>query len=203
MHWAQTIGGILGVNGFTNFMTNLEEAKAAMDEGLQVLATLAEYVMTRSTEGYINPPTSDPDRGKLPREWAGLFAATHLWEDKLADKTAKGRDTWVGTFLSGKTDRAVGITVGQQAGTATLRRNPVRNDQKRYFFEVSLSTSEACAPAPADGQQRTAPAPCGSGGTTPAATVAGGAAGGMPGHSLPPNPGQLPSPRQENDLTWV
>jgi hypothetical protein len=63
-----------------------------------------------------------------------------VFKDRLQDKTGKGRDTWVGTFLSGKTDREVAVTVGNSTGTAVLRRNPVRNDQKRYYFEVTWAT---------------------------------------------------------------
>jgi hypothetical protein len=137
--WVEVVGGILAVNGFTNFLSNVEEARAAMDEGLQALATLAEHAVTASVPGFVNPPANDPNRGKLPREWAALFAGAHVYHEKLADKSAKSRDTLIGTFLSGKTDRSVSITVGAQCGTAVLRRNPVRNDQKRYFFEVALA----------------------------------------------------------------
>ena len=148
--WCQTIGGILGANGFFSFLANVSEAKAAMDEGLQTLASLAEHAVTKGQNGFFNPPDNDPERGKLPREWANLFTAASLCKDKLADKNAKGRDTWVGTFLSGKTDRVVSITVGTDTASAVLRRNPTRGDQKRYYFEIT-TTAPATPSAPPGG----------------------------------------------------
>jgi hypothetical protein len=160
--WAETIGGILAVSGFTDFLANVEEARAAMDEGLQALATLAEHVISKKVAGFVNPPATDADRGQLPREWVKVFAAAGVGQEKLADKNTRGRETWVGTFLSGKTDRAVAVTVGTQSGTAVLRKNPVRSDQKRYYFEVDFTT-----PVPGAGSQ--------GGGAAAAAVVAPGA----------------------------
>jgi hypothetical protein len=145
--WAEVVGGILATNGFTDFLGNVEEARAAMDEGLQALATLAEHVGGGGLPGFVNPPPNDPERGKLPREWTTVFTAARVCQDKLADKNARGRDTWVGTFLSGKTDRSVSVTVGQQSGTAVLRRNPVRNDQRRYYFEIAPASPPPAPPA--------------------------------------------------------
>src|SRR5262249_22217102 len=145
--WAEVIGGILATNGFTSFLGNVEEARAAMDEGLQALATLAEHVVGRNLQGFFNPPPNDPERGKLPREWTAVFTAARVCQDKLADRTARGRETLVGKSLSGKTDRSVGITVGQQSGTAVLRHNPVRNDQRRYYFEVAHAAPPPAPPA--------------------------------------------------------
>jgi hypothetical protein len=142
------IGGILAVNGFTSFLSNVEEAKAAMDEGLLDLAALAEHAVERNAQGFINPPESDPQRGKLPREWANLFGTARLCHDHLAAKNDKGRETWVGRFLSAKTDRGVAISVNQQSGTATLRRNRVRSDQKRYYLEVEFPTPAPTLTAP-------------------------------------------------------
>ena len=156
--WCQTIGGILGANGFFNFLANVTEAKAAMDEGLQTLASLGEYVVSKGQTGFYNPSDNDPERGKLPREWANVFTAAGLCKDKLADKTARGRDTWVGTFLSGKTDRVVSITVGISTANAVLRRNPTRGDQKRYFFEITPTTPTSLS-APPITQTTDAPGP--------------------------------------------
>ena len=102
-----------------------------MDEGLQTLAALAEHVVVKKLDGIFNPAEADADRGWLPRDWTPVFVGANVCREKLVDKNAKGRDTWVGTFLSGKTDRSVSITVGQRSGNAILCRNPVRNDQKR------------------------------------------------------------------------
>jgi hypothetical protein len=199
--WADVVGGILAVNGFTNFLGNVEEAKQAMDEGLQSLAALAEHIVARNMQDFLNPPTSGPDRGRLPREWTPVFGAARVCQDKLAEKTVRGRDTWVGTYLSGKTDRPVSITVGQQSGLAVLRRNPVRSDQKRYYFEVTTPTAlpTPIAPAvPTGGTPPAAETPA-SPPTTPAPT---------PDHVAPPETvtGQPHPPGEQPggiDLEWV
>jgi hypothetical protein len=139
--WAQTIGGILGANAFFNFLANAEEARADMDEGLQAVGAVAEYIVAKNLGGYINPPEADPSRGKLPREWAQLFVATGLFKDRLAALPVRGLHTWVGNFLLARTDSAVTISAGASSGTAVLRRNKVRSDQKRYYFEVTPATS--------------------------------------------------------------
>jgi len=50
--WAEVIGGILEANGIEQFLANLEEAEAAMDEGLEALATLAEFVVVKGKTEY-------------------------------------------------------------------------------------------------------------------------------------------------------
>jgi hypothetical protein len=121
--WGQTIGGILAANGFDQFLCNLEEAEATMDETLQDLATLAEYVVSRSMAGFFAlPGDSGGDRGRSPRDWTQLFMDAELCRGSLTDRSAKGRDTWVGQFLSARVDCQVDITTGQERGTATLRK---------------------------------------------------------------------------------
>jgi hypothetical protein len=163
--WAQLVGGILGSNGYFAFLSNVDEARAAMDEGLQSLAALAEHLVATNPPGYLNPPQNDPQRGKLPREWVALFSSAGAFEDKLATKKNKGRETWVGTYLSGKIDRPVPICIGTSSGTATLKKNSVRSDQKRYYFEVVSSTSVADTAAALEGPCARGPAqnPCGPG----------------------------------------
>jgi hypothetical protein len=155
-HWVEIVGGILAASGHRRLLTNLEDARADMDLGLQALAELAEHALSRGDPGFVNPPENDPERGRLPREWATLFQTADVCRDQLLDKNSRGRATWVGTFLSGKTDRAVDITVhtaaGATSGSAVLRRNKVRNDQKRYFFEITLAGgAEVTPPAPPGG----------------------------------------------------
>src|SRR5262249_55092558 len=62
----------------------------------------------------------------------------------------RGRDTWVGTFLSSKTDCKVTIATLLGSSTAVLRKNPVRCDQKRYYFEIMLPPTTG---APGDGDE--------------------------------------------------
>jgi hypothetical protein len=203
--WAQLIGGILGANGFFNFLANAEEARADMDEGLQALATLAEHVVAKSLGGYINPPEADPSRGKLPREWAQLFVAAGLFKDKLTALPVRGLHTWVGNFLLARTDSAVTISAGASSGTAVLRRNKVRSDQKRYYFEVTPATS-ADYPAPPPGG-----APGGNGhAAAPAVAAAPAHAAGGPGDGAagltggPPAPAGADGPvNAQGEVEWL
>jgi hypothetical protein len=183
------IGGILGANGFFNFLANAEEARADMDEGLQGLATLAEYLVAKHLGGYINPPEADPNRGKLPKEWAQLFVTTGLFKDKLAALPVRGLHTWVGNFLLARTDSAVTISAGASSGTAVLRRNKVRSDQKRYYFEFhAANPADNAAPQP--GAQ-----PGGNGNAAaPAVAAAAAPAAGGPGGAAPGPNGALQTP---------
>jgi hypothetical protein len=149
--WAETVGGILGTSGFFHFLSNLAAARADMDEGLLALATLAEHIIAKNIGGFINPPAADNNRGRLAKEWVPLFAAAGVFKDRLATQSARACQTFVGTFLSGKTDRAVGISVGTASGTAVLRLNQVRANQRRYYFEVT-SASPADNPVPPGAQ---------------------------------------------------
>jgi hypothetical protein len=79
---------------------------------------------------------SDREKGRLPRDWTQHFLDTGVFREQLTGKTPRGRDTWVGTFLSGKTNRRVTITIPSAPATATLHKNVVRGDQKRYYFEI-------------------------------------------------------------------
>jgi hypothetical protein len=136
--WAEVIGGILAVSGLGQFLANVEEAEAVMDEGLQALSGLAEYVVEPGLIDFFLPEGAafTKESGSLPKDWTPLFLDTEVCRDKLAEKSTKGRDTWVGTFLSGKIDRKVIINTPTGRAVATLRRIPVRCDQKRYYFEI-------------------------------------------------------------------
>ena len=173
-------------------------------------ATHEELARVEAEDRAFRPPPAIPPECRadfdemhrqLPREWAQVFTATGACRDKLADKNARGRDTWIGTFLSAKKDRAVAVSVAAGSGTAVLRRNPVRNDQKRYFFEATQAPDAAAPPdspsapghgQPPDGSITTAP----PGGTaSPAVTAGQTEAAGGAGAAGPPAP--------PADLEWV
>jgi hypothetical protein len=73
----------------------------------------------------------------LPREWVQVFLDAGVFEDQLQGKNGRGQATWVGTFLAARTGRTVTVSRDEGVMIATLRRNDVRGDQKRYFFEVA------------------------------------------------------------------
>ncbi|MHB1426942.1 MAG: hypothetical protein ACYC3I_27625 [Gemmataceae bacterium] len=148
--WARKVGGILLASGLgDSFLANLEAAEADMDATLQGLATLAEWVVSRGrTEFFCLAGASGTDRGKPPRDWTPLFLEREIGREKLMDRSPKGRDTWVGQFLSAKVESTVDITTPQGIGTATLCMREGRSRQKLYFFEVGLAPeSEVALPA--------------------------------------------------------
>jgi hypothetical protein len=197
--WAEVVGGILSVAGLGQFLANVEEAEAVMDEGLQALSGLAEHVVGGGLTRYFVTTGTDVarDSGALPKDWTPLFLDAEVCRDRLAERSAKGRDTWVGTFLGGKTDRRVTISTPGGPATATLRRLAVRCDQKRYFFEVAPAGDDG---GPLEGTSSAAPA---VGRPRPVATDATGPAepksepvpaGGLPVAAAGTEPG--------NDLVW-
>lgn len=149
--WAKTIGGILGCIGLTQFLDNLSEAEAEMDEGLQTLATLAEHVQTKKLSGFIGDSGSSA-AGKLPKAWVPLFAEQDLCRNQLAGKSQKSQETFVGKFLSGKTGRCVDVSLPTRLGKATLNKIDARGGQKLYYFALAQAEDAAVGPAaPASG----------------------------------------------------
>jgi hypothetical protein len=151
--WSQVIGGILSVAGLDQFLTNVEEAEAAIDEGLQALATLAERLFEKKASPYYALPREDTNqRGKPPREWVSLFVEGELLVSQLANRNAQGQSTCVGNFLSAKVGREVTVETSRGVYTATLRARPGRGHQKLYYFEMLpvAEGSESAPTAPGD-----------------------------------------------------
>jgi hypothetical protein len=204
VRWAEVIGGILAVAGVDQFLGNVEEAEAVMDEGLLALSGLAEHLIGKDMKAYFVAEGASlaKETGMLPKDWTRVFLDADVSRDKLAEKSPKGRDTWVGTFLSGKTDRKVTVSVAGGVVKATLRKNAVRGDQKRYYFEVTNSDASGGAPAPAGGARNASADP------TPVAPVpTPGSATSGPAN-LPPEGmvNAIPTPpaiEAGNDLVWV
>lgn len=135
--WAQVIGGILQVAGLDKFLANLEEAEATMDEGLLALSALAEHVVGKGLRSYyVAAGDAAGTSGVLPKEWTPVFLEAEVFKDRLAEKSGKGRDTLIGTFLATKTDRKVQIQTMSGAAGAILRKVVRGNGQKRYYFEI-------------------------------------------------------------------
>ena len=150
VHWAQVIGGILQTAGLTDFLANVDEAEAAMDEGLVALTSLAEHVLERNQHGYFAHAGADSDgTGKSAGDWVQVFADAEVCRDQLANKNPKGKATWVGTFLGAKVERQLSITTARGAGTATLRARGERSRRRLYLFEVALEADDTDAAPPA------------------------------------------------------
>jgi hypothetical protein len=160
--WASAIGGILDVAGLgTSFLGNLDEAAAEMDEELNKLGALAEYVFKNSQLSLMHWPevardeqvsanteptcgsrdTFDPVKGaaKLGSpagDWAPVFERAGILTEKLGLADPRSKATTVGQFLSKMVDRSVTIDAEPEPLSFTLRKVPGRSNKKPYFFEV-------------------------------------------------------------------
>jgi hypothetical protein len=141
IQWHQIIGNILSHAGFDQFLSNLDEAEAAMDEGLQALEELADYVVTSNMRHFFvqQGASAGNELGRLPKQWVEHFTDAQVYTDKLISMSGKGRQTWVGTFLSSKVGRTVEISTNTGPATATLRKHAARGGQKRYYFEIAAA----------------------------------------------------------------
>jgi hypothetical protein len=166
--WAQVIGGILCCAGLDQFLTNVEEAEAVMDEGLQALATVAEYVVTKQLTNLFmsDAEASAKDKGAVAKDWIPCFREAEVYRDVLEGRNPKGRETFVGQFLSGKVERPVAIQMPGGSASATLRVEKVRGNRKRYFFVITAN------PGDIEGDGTAGPADAGSGRTDDGAGVA-------------------------------
>ena len=203
--WAQVIGGILTTAGLDEFLDNVEAAVAAMDESLQNLAALAEHVVIKNLHDYYSHASeaADKNKGQLPRDWTKLFLDAGVYRSKLVEMNTKGQSTWVGTFLSGKIDRAVTISIAAGSAKATLRKIAVRSDQKRYYFEIEdpVGNLDVAAADRAALASNTAAAEQPSSPTATTATVNGESA---PKQTDSPDIGkEKAGGKEEHNLEWV
>lgn len=132
--WARTIGGILKVNGFTDFLANKQACRIQDDPVRQAIAILG---------------SSRPSKPLPPLEWAKIAVDEGLAKTLFtqADRdTAKGRERGIGivlkrhlneTFAAEREDEKSGryrITIRLQGGVR--RWDSGQNPQTRYVFEV-------------------------------------------------------------------
>jgi hypothetical protein len=67
--------------------------------------------------------------------WLPIFTAANILTDK-------GKSVKMGKFLTRNVDRRVPIQVNGRTGNATLKPDPCRANEKRYYFEVTWDTPE-------------------------------------------------------------
>jgi hypothetical protein len=124
-----------------------------MDEGQQALAELAEHIVGKKLSSFFTVG-DDPigqDVGRLPKDWISVAQNAGVYREALAEKTPKGKATWLGMFLARKVCRRVEICLREGTATASLVRIEGRGKQNRYFFRI---TSPEAAP---DRQEEAAP----------------------------------------------
>jgi hypothetical protein len=207
--WSEAVGGVLQVAGLPEFLANQDELVAETDEDLVELSALADFVVSRNKAGFFSAAEVDPNHfGRRPQEWVAVFHDARLRQPELANAGDRAKAIAVGRFLSGRLGRAVPVQAGELAGLATLRVQPQRSRQRRYWFEVVWGNASPPGPA-------SPPPPAGAvGGAPPAATPPGPAsppppacggndpppAGGAGG--APPAAPPAAQPGGGNDLEW-
>ena len=138
--WAQVLGGILGVAGLPEFLTNVEDAANALDENLQALAALAAYACEHDLQDFCaDAGESRPEVGRVPGAWRELFREVGVFATHQETRNEKGWATWAGSFLASQVDRQVAISTSRGNGTAILRRIAKRSNQKKYHFEIVMN----------------------------------------------------------------
>lgn len=127
--WARTIGGILKVNGFSDFLANYHSRKVADDPLREAIGILA---------------TVKPGQALRPSEWATVAVEHGLAKTLIPTHerdTEKGRERAMGVLLSrhleevfeGKTD-AKRLRVRLDGGFRRWVKG--QNGQMRYVFQV-------------------------------------------------------------------
>ncbi len=131
--WARTIGGILRVSGFTDFLGNQRARRSADDPVRHAIGIL----------GANNPGTVRP-----ARDWAALAVELGLRRilfSLVEGDTESGRERAIGVLLSRHLDETFEVTT-EEAGQPVRLRLQLRggfrrwvtgaNPSKRYQFEV-------------------------------------------------------------------
>jgi hypothetical protein len=132
INWAKTVGGILMVNGFTDFLANYGVRKTADDPLRMALGVLGSY---------------RPNEWLPPAEW--VRAAAHLGLIKAivpeADRESdKGRERGMGVVLSAHQEETLAADTDDERFTLQLKRKRARFDGNspatRYLFKVLTRT---------------------------------------------------------------
>jgi hypothetical protein len=138
--WARTIGGILAVNGYDDFLANYSDRKSCDDPLRKALGLLGSY---------------RPDAWLRPAEW--VKAAAHMGLVKMivpeADRDSeRGRERGIGVVLAAHKDEVFVAETDDEKLTLRLERARRRFEDgevsTRYFFKVLTRTK-----LPADPEQ--------------------------------------------------
>jgi len=190
--WSQVIGGIMQVAGLPEFLANQDEATMEIDEDLQELITLAEYVIGSNRPGYVSHNGASECIGKTASEWLQMFNGARVLQSNLQGATNdRLRAGAVGQFFSARLNRTVPIQVGSQSGTAVLRGHSARSRTRRYWLEVSLADPGPVAAGPGTSTTTLLT-------SSPPESTAAPATALLPGPSLSP----ASPPQGGNDLEW-
>lgn len=127
--WAQTVGGILLVNGFKGFLQNQRRRRTADNPITEALAILG---------------ASCPNKPLRPGEWASLVLNEGLEKDLISSNdrgTERGRERGIGVVLSRHIGETFQVTTEMKTMLLRLdggnrRWTPGENPHRRYIFRV-------------------------------------------------------------------
>lgn len=132
VEWARTVGGILAVNGFTNFLGNYASRKAVDDPLRKGLGLLGSY---------------RPGEWLPPAEWVKAAATLGLCKAIISEAdrdSEKGRERGIGVVLSAHRDETLAAETDDERLTLRLERARRRFEggviSTRYRFEVLTRT---------------------------------------------------------------
>lgn len=143
--WAQTIGGILEVNGFADFLTNFSYRKSADDPLRKALGLLGAAAVAQGNDAW-----------RTPAEWARLAVSTGLVKQLVpaAERhSEQGRERAIGVVLTAHKDETVRVDTDDLRLALRIRKErrrfvPGGPASTRYRFEI---LERHPIPADADG----------------------------------------------------
>lgn len=156
-HWAEDVGGILEVAGFTEFLDNVDEADAEFNVAHEGLSALAEASVQAGQGHWVEigaaaaspPPCGSSSRGRTATDWKSIFLRTHVLKAELeASGSDRSKTTRIGKYFAQYLGRSVSILVRERSGTATLRKEEASGNRHLYYFEVAWADSAPSAPSP-------------------------------------------------------
>jgi hypothetical protein len=127
--WAQTVGGILLVNGFKGFLQNQRRRRTADNPITEALGILG---------------ASCSNKPLRPRDWASLVLKEGLEKDLISSNdrgTERGRERGVGVVLSRHVGETFQVTTEMKTMLLRLdggnrRWTPGENPHRRYYFKI-------------------------------------------------------------------
>lgn len=141
-YWAATIGGILAVAGFPEFLSNHDASVQELDDSAQELTALSAEARQRGAPFY-RPFGSEGQVGAPAGSWVQLFEFLRIREPELAAATtSRAKATRVGQFLGANVNSEVSDEFSGSPHSCILRSRSASGNQTLYWFESVSSVGE-------------------------------------------------------------
>jgi hypothetical protein len=133
-HWSSLLGGVLQVAGFSEFLSNMEEATRQIDRQMQDLEALANIALKRP--GYWSDEANNASVGRPAGEWGVPFKEAGAQQKELNDADGDHqRKILIGRFFSATASRSVPVADRERTGKATLCSR-TKSRTKYHWFQV-------------------------------------------------------------------